>query len=170
MLGVEMPGEGCRGTYLLLLKTEGQALVKVGALGEIGLPKGFLVYVGSALGAGGVLRRVARHFSSTKTMRWHIDYITPSAAKPLLAVAICWPSRLETEVARRCSLLCTPVGRGFGSSDDRTVSSHLFYCGENENEVLETVCRCVEDLPGARTTLYPPGDRPGEDLCDRERG
>jgi Uri superfamily endonuclease len=49
------------GTYALLLKLDKQERITVGRLGTFGFPAGYYLYVGSALGPGGLRARLARH-------------------------------------------------------------------------------------------------------------
>jgi len=49
------------GTYALLLKLDKQERITVGRLGTFDFPAGYYLYVGSALGPGGLQARLARH-------------------------------------------------------------------------------------------------------------
>lgn len=71
-------GPGLRtlpGTYALLLRTETEHSVDVGALGTLHLQPGVYVYVGSAFGPGGVRARVERHARADGARHWHVDYV-----------------------------------------------------------------------------------------------
>jgi Uri superfamily endonuclease len=72
------------GTYCLWIRLDAPLSLTVGRLGERTLPPGLLVYVGSALGPGGLRARVGRHLRADKTLRWHIDWLTARA--PISAV------------------------------------------------------------------------------------
>ncbi len=108
------------GTYALRFCL-GQALpLRVGRLGTFVLPAADLVYVGSALGPGGVEARLARHIRRNKRPHWHIDYLT------LQVPPVLW--RLEFGLERReCrwvrELLALPGAwapvPGFGNGDCR---------------------------------------------------
>lgn len=65
----------CPGTYLLCLESRVDREIAVGRLGHLHLTPGFYLYVGSALGPGGLRTRVGRHARRHKTKRWHIDYL-----------------------------------------------------------------------------------------------
>jgi Uri superfamily endonuclease len=54
------------GTYALLLSSASRATIAVGRLGDLLLQPGFYVYVGGALGSGGVRARSARHMRSAE--------------------------------------------------------------------------------------------------------
>jgi len=114
-----------KGIYCLLF-SNGPCTVNVGALGPIMFRKGFHVYVGSALGPGG-LARVARHIRCASVglekPRWHIDYLLISDAFILESV-YCF----HTEERLECRLASLIPGRpvpGFGCSDCHC-TSHLF--------------------------------------------
>jgi Uri superfamily endonuclease len=49
------------GTYALLLKLDKQERITIGKLGTFDFPAGYYLYVGSALGPGGLRARLARH-------------------------------------------------------------------------------------------------------------
>ena len=66
---------GDPGTYALVFECVRRAEVDVGRLGTIRLEAGYYVYVGSALGPGGVKARVLRHWRPDKRQHWHIDYV-----------------------------------------------------------------------------------------------
>jgi Uri superfamily endonuclease len=130
-----------KGVYCLVLKNKA-SIVKTGALGEIPYRDGWHVYVGSALGPGGLLR-VARHIRCTRGMlkkpRWHIDYLLTHPSFELThAVCAHTGDDFECRIAKR--LAGDPV-RGFGSSDCSCVS-HLFFF---KNYPLDNVISCIED-------------------------
>jgi Uri superfamily endonuclease len=62
------------GTYALLLFSTTDAVIRVGRLGDLQLQPGFYVYVGSALGLGGVRARLAHHMRPAQRPHWHIGY------------------------------------------------------------------------------------------------
>ena len=67
------------GTYALVLRFSKRLEIVVGRLGVLEAQPGYYVYVGSALGPGGLAARVGRHLCSEKTLRWHIDYLRAEA-------------------------------------------------------------------------------------------
>ena len=130
-----------KGVYCLILKNKA-SIVKTGALGEILYRDGWHVYVGSALGPGGLLR-VARHIRCTRGMqkkpRWHIDYLLAHPSFELTH-AVC----AHTEDDLECRIAAGLAGDsvyGFGSSDC-SCPSHLFYFPEHP---LADVIRSLED-------------------------
>ena len=67
------------GTYALLLRFSKRLEIVVGRLGVLAVQPGFYVYVGSALGPGGLAARIGRHCRRAKTLRWHVDYVRAEA-------------------------------------------------------------------------------------------
>jgi Uri superfamily endonuclease len=127
------------GTYALLLKLDKQERITIGKLGTFNFPAGYYLYVGSALGPGGLRARLARHRRDSenstgssssprgKKLHWHIDYLLQRAQ--LVEVwSVASEERLEckwSEVARGLSGAQVLV-RGFGSSDC-CCPAHLIY-------------------------------------------
>jgi Uri superfamily endonuclease len=67
------------GTYVLVLRFSKRLEIVVGKLGVLAVRPGCYVYVGSALGPGGLAARVGRHCRPEKTLRWHVDYLRAEA-------------------------------------------------------------------------------------------
>ena len=61
------------GAYVLVLRFSKRLEISVGRLGVLSAQAGYYVYVGSALGPGGLAARVGRHCRREKTLRWHVD-------------------------------------------------------------------------------------------------
>jgi Uri superfamily endonuclease len=116
-----------RGTYALLLCAHKPVSLQVGELGSFRLSVGAYVYVGSALGSGGLRARVSRHLRDSRRTHWHIDALLHECG----VEGVCWvitEDRLECTWVR--SLLNLPGAfapiRGFGSSDcSNGCPSHL---------------------------------------------
>ena len=70
---IDLPSQP--GTYALLLEATAKQDVPIGKLGVLHMLPGIYVYVGSALGPGGLAARVERHAPREKTLHWHIDYL-----------------------------------------------------------------------------------------------
>jgi len=125
-------GKQSCGTYALLLELEQPAGITIGRLGTSFFPAGYYVYVGSALGSGGLAARLARHGRQNKKLHWHIDYFLVHAR----IVGIDTDDsgqRLECAWAR--TMLSRPgaqvVAPRFGASDC-TCPSHLIYWGASD--------------------------------------
>ena len=119
-----------KGVYCLVFENRG-CVIEVGKKGTFSFPEGFHIYIGSALGPGG-MKRVKRHidFSLKKDRnpRWHVDYLHLNSSFRLSwAVCASTSARLECEIARRLGGDSAP---GFGCTDC-ACRSHLFYRKEN---------------------------------------
>jgi Uri superfamily endonuclease len=117
--------EPTKGTYALVLHLEGREEITVGKLGTFSFPTGYYLYLGSALGTGGLEARLARHRRRDKKLHWHIDYLLEHA-QLVEVLSTASTARLEclwAQAARQLPGGETPVP-GFGSSDCRC-PSHL---------------------------------------------
>lgn len=117
------------GTYVLALWLARAQNIRVGRR-ETSFPAGWLLYAGSAMGPGGLRRRLARHrrrAAEGKRLHWHVDHIRERAAWGG-AWARAGERRMECDWAGR--LLCLSgarvVGRGLGASDCRC-PAHLVH-------------------------------------------
>lgn len=100
---------------------------EVGKKGEFSFASGFHIYVGSALGSGG-LKRVKRHINffgnKDRNPRWHVDYLHLNPSFKLVSTVYAITStRLECALASRIG---GEYVSGFGCTDC-TCNSHLFY-------------------------------------------
>ncbi len=164
MLKAEPGLTAAHGTYALLLKLERSAEIAVGRLGALSFPAGYYVYVGSALGPGGLAARLARHGRSQKRLFWHIDYFL-TIARLVDTLQDASGQRLE------CSWVCTLMGmagaqvaaRGFGASDCRC-SSHLIFVGSEPRRHWDGLCQASRGSPdgiaGQDAREKPAEDRP----------
>jgi Uri superfamily endonuclease len=115
------------GTYALVLSSRSTDLIQIGRLGALQLQSGFYVYVGSALGPGGVRARLAHHLKLSRRPHWHIDYLRAHTR----VEEICYrldTRRLEHVWAEHIGLAegaAVPLV-GFGSTDCGC-ESHLFF-------------------------------------------
>jgi Uri superfamily endonuclease len=130
---ISIPPES--GSYLLELSISNPLHLQVGRLGDFFFPSGSYIYVGSALGPGGLRARLSRYLdaSATAAAHWHIDYLLPHAE----LVAACFlvhdprpPQADRMECLWSEHLLRLPSSfvpaPGFGASDCRsTCSAHL---------------------------------------------
>ncbi|ADH99006.1 GIY-YIG nuclease family protein [Salisediminibacterium selenitireducens] len=103
--------------YLVLFRCDREAMVKVGALGDVSISPGYYVYAGSA--KRNLTARLKRHRKLQKPFRWHIDYLRPH---------LVWVRSFQlTEHEGECALVrafclvtgATAVQKGLGSSDCR---------------------------------------------------
>ena len=106
--------------------------IQVGRLDTVHLLAGYHVYVGSALGAGGVPGRVNRHLRPTEEKRphWHIDALTALG----VIEEVWWVESGKRQECAWASVL-TKAGKlaaaGFGASDCRC-PGHLVWLGDAE--------------------------------------
>jgi len=115
-----------KGIYCLIFENRA-CKIEIGKKGEFSFNPGFHIYVGSALGSGG-LKRVKRHINLSKNRdrnpRWHVDYLHLNPAFRLVSVVYAFTSaRLECTLASRIG---GDFISGFGCTDCKC-SSHLFY-------------------------------------------
>jgi Uri superfamily endonuclease len=112
-----------KGVYCLLIHINKEIKIKVGALGIISFRKGDYCYVGS--GQNNVEKRIERHFSPTKKIRWHIDYLLKNKHVNLKkAFQKKAGKEMECKIAKMLMESEQPI-KGFGCSDCRCLS-HLF--------------------------------------------
>lgn len=76
MIPIARP-EAQPGTYALLLRIAVTDSVSVGRRYRLVLAPGWMVYVGSAFGPGGVAARLAHHRRLADRPHWHIDFLRP---------------------------------------------------------------------------------------------
>lgn len=128
------------GVYCLVCKNP-DIMISAGALRPRHLLPGWHVYVGSALGPGGLVRahrHIELHRKSDRPPRWHIDYLLLNPRCQLLAVVLVpCERRVECDLA---ALLNSDPVPGFGSSDCRC-TSHLFYFREFPGPAILAACR-----------------------------
>ena len=67
------------GSYALILRADRRQTVQVGRLGQLVVEPGCYVYVGSALGPGGVRARIGHYARLATRPHWHIDYLRRAA-------------------------------------------------------------------------------------------
>jgi len=130
-----------KGVYLLFLKVKRDLRIRVGSLGVIGFKGGLYVYVGSA--QNNLEKRVRRHLSKEKKVRWHIDYLTSSRGVDVVAVcAYELEKEYECIIAGYLQEISEEVIGGFGCSDCRC-RSHLFRVSGGVEDVCLKVSRRI---------------------------
>ena len=124
-----------KGSYALLLRLDQTAWLQIGRLGRWPFAAGYYLYLGSALGSGGLAARLRRHLSPVERPFWHIDYLRRQAV-----VTAVWvqedPARLEcawATLAAQWPNVTIPVPR-FGASDCRC-AAHLVYSSSRFGEL-----------------------------------
>lgn len=116
-----------RGSYLLVLRLEREKHIEIGRLGKVIFPRGYHIYVGSAMRT--LRARIERHQRTRKKKHWHIDYLA-CAADEILSLPIRSSQRHECEIAESLSSILSRGLSGFGSTDCQCLT-HLFWSERN---------------------------------------
>ncbi len=115
------------GTYALLLSSTSDAEIRIGLLGDMQVQPGFYVYVGSALGPGGVRARLTHHICPAERPHWHIDYLRPYTKLEQIWFRYDRTSQEHVWAKRFAGMKGASVPlAGFGSSDC-DCETHLFF-------------------------------------------
>ena len=114
-----------KGIYCLVFRNPG-CTIRTGALGAVIFRAGWHIYVGSALGSGG-LQRLERHISLVhlhdKQPKWHVDYLLISPCFSLVyAVYAVTGDRLECQLVRELN----KAGIAKFGCSDCNCESHLY--------------------------------------------
>ena len=133
------------GVYAILIENSKEKEMRIGSLGMVHFSKGYYVYIGSA--QRNLEKRINRHYSPRKKLRWHIDYLL-NHAKIIDHFSLPLPKKCEERVAVEMQNIF-PYIKDFGSSDTHA-SSHLFYCEENIiwEKVKELLSECMDEGEG----------------------
>ena len=121
-----------RGVYLLVFR------LPVGWEGRLGgrrlrLEPGCYLYVGSAMGHGGLAARLRRHLcGARRRLHWHIDRLL-SGGEPVGAWACSLPPAARgveplLAAVAACSRLLEQLPGGVGGTDDPLGFSHVLRC------------------------------------------
>jgi Uri superfamily endonuclease len=134
--------------------------ITVGRLGVMLTQPGYYVYVGSALGPGGLAGRLHHHLSPVRKPHWHIDYL-----RRVTAIVAVWYSVGSTRYEHVwASVLAQMAGatvllHGFGASDC-ACTAHLFHFA-----AAPLLAAFQRDLavckPGVQCVLWSPFAPPG---------
>jgi sugar fermentation stimulation protein A len=111
-----------RGSYLLIIHLRRRRRLRIGGLGEILFPRGFYIYVGSAM--RGLERRIARHRRLRKRPHWHVDGLR-AVGEFRAALPIRSSVRLECSIAEALEGIADWRIPEFGSTDC-ACRTHLF--------------------------------------------
>jgi Uri superfamily endonuclease len=115
------------GTYIVILRSDENRPVLIGARGLLQLQTGYYLYAGSALGPGGLRARVGRHLAGTGRPRWHIDFLR-QVTRPHGAWLYIGHDRQEHNWADAVAYMpdVEATAPGLGASDC-SCTTHLFY-------------------------------------------
>ncbi len=111
-----------RGGYLLIMRLPRDRRLTIGALGTRLFPRGYYLYVGSAM--ANLSSRLARHRRLRKRYHWHVDYLRVAASE-VMTLPIRSSTRIECDLARALEPISSSPCSGFGSSDC-SCPTHLF--------------------------------------------
>jgi Uri superfamily endonuclease len=137
-----IPKQG--GTYALHLRQNHPERTKIGKLGEFCFPAGDYLYIGSALGPGGLKARLTRHLRGKSRYHWHIDWLR-EITDAIGAYYLTSDSHYECKWSQfllSFPLVTIPAAR-FGASDCRrsknSCAAHLvcFETGFHTNNVRD---------------------------------
>ncbi len=132
-----------RGTYLLFLLIQQDISLTIGALGSKLFQLGNYIYVGSALGSGGLEKRIARHLKQEKKIFWHIDYLLRNKFVKILAYG-----EMLSDHKIECNVVNQIIGifheksliiNYFGSSDCNCKSHLLYFNKKPINEIIKQI-------------------------------
>lgn len=116
------------GIYVLEIKLYRNIHLNHPKFSSIDLNRGYYFYVGSA--QKNLQKRILRHQKKSKQIHWHIDYLTSNKNSSIKRIFVLVGADKSFETLISKSFISKkfemPIN-GFGSSDDKSVSSHLFY-------------------------------------------
>jgi Uri superfamily endonuclease len=136
--------EKIKGAYLLVLRNVKLQTLNVGKLGRLSFQSGYYVYVGSAMGSGGINSRVTRHLRfrilKRKKPKWHLDYLLRSNFKPVEVFKIPSLKPVECKISKTVETAAEFTFEGFGSSDCvEGCKGHLHYFRFNPSSWLTEI-------------------------------
>lgn len=108
------------GTYALLMELAHPQKLSIGRLGRLSFPSGEYIYIGSALGPGGLRARLRHYLTTGRRPHWHIDHLLKEATLRGILYLVA-EQRLECAWCRALAALrgARFPAPGFGSSDCR---------------------------------------------------
>ena len=107
-------------SYQIFFEMHCGCAIVVGKLGEFSFPAGSYVYTGSAKKR--IRGRILRHLSSTKKLRWHIDYLLAPRGTVISRIKLFDKEECEVNKETKGEIIVP----GFGATDCKSkCSSHL---------------------------------------------
>ena len=141
-----------KGIYALIFFNRPCSLA-IGSLGKVRFRGGWHVYIGSALGPGGLVR-VRRHLRLSRARdrpaRWHVDRLLLSPSFTLRHLA-CGPCGSDLECALGAALGGESVS-SFGCSDC-SCGSHLFFRSADPREEVMAAMSSLGLAPRSTTLI-----------------
>ena len=111
-----------RGAYLIVLRLPRRRTIGIGSLGPVTFPKGYYLYVGSAM--KDLTQRISRHQRLVKKYHWHIDYLR-AETEFVAGIPVRSSADRECEIAASITEIAGWQVPAFGSSDC-SCATHLF--------------------------------------------
>ena len=134
--------KGVKGAYALMIELEECRTIKIGKAGSASFPRGYYVYIGSALGntATSLGWRLARYGVIPPKKKWHIDYLLADTSAKMRRIKYAKTvDRLECKISLVISSkewAEVPMS-GFGASDCREgCPAHLYRVNLNTLDAL----------------------------------
>ncbi|MBN1330431.1 MAG: GIY-YIG nuclease family protein [Candidatus Heimdallarchaeota archaeon] len=137
-----------KGSYVLFFSNEYQINLTIGALGVLSFSPGNYIYIGSALGPGGLVKRIERHLQKSKKIFWHIDYLTLNNSFSIKSyfeiyseISLeCIIAKIVKESFNKDNII---IYKNFGSSDC-CCDSHLFHIKRSIDEIISIIKPIVQ--------------------------
>ncbi|MBO8182980.1 MAG: GIY-YIG nuclease family protein [Archaeoglobus sp.] len=120
-----------KGAYVLILENQGSKLIRIGKR-KLYFEKGYYIYCGSAM--NNLEKRIERHFSKEKKLRWNIDYLSVKI-RPITAFGIISEEKIECWLSKELSKIFDEFDE-FGAADC-SCKTHLFYSQSNPLKRIE---------------------------------
>ncbi len=113
---------------MLIIKLHSPKSLEIGKLGKLKFRSGFYAYTGSAQNS--LEKRIERHFSREKKLKWHIDYLLKHAEIEEVWIKENAEKREECNTAKAFAKNFSFIPK-FGASDC-SCESHLFFSHKKE--------------------------------------
>lgn len=123
------------GIYCLIIKLDKGKKIKIGKLGFINFKKGHYCYIGSAL--NNLEKRIERHKSKNKKLKWHIDYFL-GYGKIIRIIKAETNKKIECLLSKKIDKIADDKIKDFGCSDCKC-KSHLYYFKSNPTKILQKI-------------------------------
>ncbi|MGQ4892793.1 MAG: GIY-YIG nuclease family protein [Candidatus Njordarchaeia archaeon] len=128
-----------KGKYILLMEVSSNVSFNFSRRKKrVYLERGLYLYVGSAMGPGGLERRLMRHRRKEKKLKWHIDYLTAQKNVSVFGAFILEssiPEWLIVEKLLEHGAFSVAID-GFGATDSKAGSHLLKYNGKSRDGLV----------------------------------
>ena len=132
---------------MLVLKNKHPRTFEIGKSGSISTEPGYYVYIGSAMGPGGIAARLAHHRKISRRPHWHIDYLRANTTfHEAWALASVDKKECAWAAVFAGSVQAVVPMQGFGSSDCHC-ATHLYFLKSYES-FADILAGMQEESPG----------------------